>query len=334
MRATREGKRFLLSTFLIAVAAFNTGNNLMYLIFAMMLAVLAVSYVLLRINLRGLSIAAAATQPVFTGQGFRMDLSVKNRKSFMASWSLRVRLPGALEGEGYVTHAPASSTARGHADVVFKRRGIYSLGDFIIESSFPFIFFTKSIKVKVEGEITVYPEIKDVELPAVFRGSVEAGRSARPGRGEELFMMREFRHGDDTKMVHWKASAKADKLMVRESAEEEPRAVTLVLDDVGRPDPAAFERCVTYAASAAWKLIDDGFFVALITSSKRLPFGGGREQLYKILDVLAAIVEKETSGCPAEDEITGGRLLILKSGTSTLRGLAAGPDEVVCVSDL
>jgi uncharacterized protein (DUF58 family) len=334
VRATREGKRFLLSTFLIAVAAFNTGNNLMYLILAMMLAVLAVSYVLLGINLKGLSLAVAVNQPVFAGQGFRMDLSVKNGKSFPASWSLRVRLPGALKGEGYVTHAPASSTAHGHADVVFRNRGIYSLGDFIIESSFPFIFFTKRIKARVEGEVTVYPEIKDVELPALFRGRGDEGRSARPGRGEELFMMREFRHGDDMKMVHWKASAKADKLMVREPAEEEPRAVTVVLDDAGRPEPAVFERCVTYAASAAWKLIEDGFFVALVTSSKHLPFGGGREQLYKILDALAAIEEKETSDCPADDEITGGRLLVLKSGTSALRGLAASPDEVVHASDL
>ena len=57
MRPTKEGKRFLLATLLIAVAAFNTGNNLIFLILAMMLSMILLSVVILRYNLKGLTLA-------------------------------------------------------------------------------------------------------------------------------------------------------------------------------------------------------------------------------------------------------------------------------------
>ena len=56
MKITREGKRFILTTVLIGVAALNTGNNLIYLIFSLMLSFIALAIVLLRINLSGITL--------------------------------------------------------------------------------------------------------------------------------------------------------------------------------------------------------------------------------------------------------------------------------------
>jgi hypothetical protein len=59
MKLTREGKRFLLATILLTFAAFNTGNNLIYMILAMMFSIVIISAAALIINMKGLSLAVS-----------------------------------------------------------------------------------------------------------------------------------------------------------------------------------------------------------------------------------------------------------------------------------
>ncbi len=334
MKFTREGKRFLLATVLLAVAAFNTGNNLIYLILAMMLSILAISAIALVLNMRGLSLGVSLRGPVFAGQAADMEISVENKKKVLPSYSIRVIFPKGMKGEGHVAYAAASSTARADCSVSFERRGVYGWGDFVVQSGFPFIFLTRRVRVHQEGTVTVYPRIVDVESPSIFSGDGQSAYTARPGRGEDLFTIREFRDGDDVKRISWKASAKAQGLMVREFAEEQPHAVTIILDDVKPFDADAFELAVSYAASLAARLIEEGFYVGLVTSVKVLPYGSGPEQLFRVLDVLA--VAKETEAAlllkPLPEDNRGASVLVLKSGASPMRGF--GADLVIDASEL
>jgi|Deesub1362A_J573_1020465.scaffolds.fasta_scaffold00027_141 uncharacterized protein (DUF58 family) len=334
MRPTREGKRFLLATFLIGVAAFNTGNNLIYLILAMMLSILVISVVVLNLNMRRLALSVSVRQPVFAKETARMNIAITNNKRLLPSYSLRIKLPSGLKGEGYIAHVPASATAEGHADVHFQKRGAYSYGDFLVESSFPFIFFTKKLKTHVKGEIIVYPEIKETEGIPELSGNGISAYTTKPGHGEELLMIREFRYGDDVKLIHWKASAKSEKLMVKEFAAEMPKTASLILDDIKPFNADAFEKAVSFAASLAQRLINEGYFVRLITYSKVLPFGNGSEHLFKILDILAVIKESDTLEYPQIKDTGSVNILILKSGNSALKPLSASSDMVVYAETL
>ena len=80
MKFTREGKRFFLATALIAVAAVNTGNNLIYLILSLMLSFTTLSYIILRINLSSLLLEVSFSGPVFAGEPARAVLFI-DRKS-------------------------------------------------------------------------------------------------------------------------------------------------------------------------------------------------------------------------------------------------------------
>lgn len=330
MRLTREGRRFILATLLIGVAAFNTGNNLIYLILAMMLSILAISVAALFLNMKGLSLSARLSGPVFAGQRADMEISVTNRKRLLPSFSLRVILPEGMRGEARVTHVAASSTARTECGIRFERRGIYRWGSFMLESSFPFIFMSRRMKVSMEGAVTVYPGLVEVGGVEILSGQDGRTPSIRPGRGDELLALREFREGDDVKLISWKASARAQGLMVREQAEERPMAANIVLDDTRPFDAVAFERAVSCAASLAVRLIDEGFYVGLATSAKRLPYGAGPEQLYRILDVLAVARETEAIAQAIPEDDIGARVVVLKSGASAMRGLEA--DMVVHAS--
>jgi uncharacterized protein (DUF58 family) len=336
MVITTEGRKFLLLTVLIAVASFNTGNNLIFLILSMMLSILAVSFIVLELNMRGLSLRVSVERPVFARQRSVLDLRISNGKRFLDSYSLRVGLPREMRGEGYVSFVPAGSSAGGRAGVYFGSRGVYQYGDFLLQSSFPFIFLTKALRVGVEGEILVYPEIMEAGavLWSVY-GRGEGAHCIRPGAGDEILGIREMRHGDDIKMVSWRASAKMNKLMAREFAEDGPRTVTVVLDDRRPFDGEAFERAVTLAASVSKELIDGGYFVKLVTSDRVLPPGVGAEHLDRVLGLLAVVRESEGEGggAPA-DEAVGSSILVLKSGESSLRKLAPAFDSVLYASNL
>src|SRR3972149_65692 len=60
-------------------------------------------------------------------------------------------------------------------------------------------------------------------------------REPRPGRGTDLYNLREYRWGDDPRLIHWKSTAKSGAVMVRELEAEAALSVRLVLED---PPPA------------------------------------------------------------------------------------------------
>ncbi|HEY1410087.1 MAG TPA: hypothetical protein VF434_14180, partial [Promineifilum sp.] len=68
IRFTPEGKRFILFTVAVGVAAVNTGNNLFYLLLAMMLSLIVMSGLLSELCLRKLEIYRHAPASLFTGE--------------------------------------------------------------------------------------------------------------------------------------------------------------------------------------------------------------------------------------------------------------------------
>jgi uncharacterized protein (DUF58 family) len=331
VRPTREGARFLLATLLIGVAAFNTGNNLIYIIFGMMLSIILISYVMLRTTLHGLLLRVEAGHPVFAGEESTFRITVVNSKHRLSSYSLKIHLPRGLTTEArwaYLACVRPGSSGTASVDAVFRRRGVYSYGDFTIETSFPFIFFTRRLSVPVEGEIVVYPRLRDVDVEGVRRGAFGEFHLSRPGRSDDLLMVREFRSGDDLKRIHWKASARTSMLMIKEFSEQEPRAVTFVLDNSGAPDEFAFERAVSYTASAAWKLGVEGFQVRLVMCGSETAFGAGIEHIFRVLDALATVTETGSIECPFLSDSDGVRVLVLKSERSPLAALAGGEHTV------
>ncbi len=165
-------------------------------------------------------------------------------------------------------------------------------------------------------------------------GSDYAPDVTRHGPGDEFMTIREFRYGDNIRRVQWKASAKAGKLMVKDTGIDEPRLLTIILDNIKPLDKESFEKAVSFAASLADRFIRIGFFVRLMTCKKLIPFGSGQEHLFKILDVLALIDEDDTWECPLMHEMQGTGVLILKSDDSSLRKAAPMCSMVVYASDL
>ena len=97
IRLTSEGTRFLLFTFGIGLAAINTGNNLFYLLLAMMLSLIVISGLLSEHCLRRLEFRRHVPDLIMANEPTTLTLSVANRNRHLPSFSLR--LLDVVEGQ-------------------------------------------------------------------------------------------------------------------------------------------------------------------------------------------------------------------------------------------
>src|SRR5579863_5035685 len=97
-RVTREGWIYILGIFLVAVAALNTGNNLLFLILASLIAVILMSGVLSSITLSGVELRLELPEHIFAGQPVRAVVELQNEKLNLPSFSMRVEAATTKDG--------------------------------------------------------------------------------------------------------------------------------------------------------------------------------------------------------------------------------------------
>ena len=108
------------------------------------------------------------------------------------------------------------------------RRGLMQLGRVTLWTDHPFGVFRSWSVLNPDTALLVYPkpERQGPPLPLAGRQEFE-NRTAKP-HGEDWQGLREFRAGDPMRVVAWKASAREQRLLVKEFAE--PRGGQVVLD--------------------------------------------------------------------------------------------------------
>jgi uncharacterized protein (DUF58 family) len=87
---TGVGIIYVVAVLLIGIAALNTGNNLLYVIVAAMLAAILVSGLASAVVLRGLQLDVRLPEQIFAGRPALGKIVVRNRRRWLASFSIRV----------------------------------------------------------------------------------------------------------------------------------------------------------------------------------------------------------------------------------------------------
>ena len=102
---------------------------------------------------------------------------------------------------------------------MLSRRGRYQQNSFGLATRFPFAFLTKTRRVALAREILVYPPVETTdeffEVIPLITGEFE---SFARGRGDDLYLIREYMPEDSARHVDWKATAKSGSLKVASSA--------------------------------------------------------------------------------------------------------------------
>ncbi len=300
---THEGTRFVLLAVAIGLAAINTGNNLLYLLLAMMLSLIVMSGVLSEQCLRRLYIQRRLPEHIFAGFPGTAYFSISNRKSRLPSFSIRVldvidEQP--IDRGVHLLHlAPESSALRSYPLLV-PRRGPFRIDGIKVLTRFPFSLFVKALALPLPSEAIAYPPIKP--LPADISEQIDGLGQDNPvpkrGPGVDLYNLRLYQPGDDSRAIHWRTTAKTSLLIVRETQAEDQHYVTLAFPTAVPPATAAngasaaemetsFEKAVELTASLAAHFQEQGFAIRAIVGDQAVPSATGEEQLYRILKVLA-----------------------------------------------
>ncbi len=335
MKITREGFRLLLATSLIGLASLNTGNNLMYLILSVMLSILLLSLMITYVNLRGITIEIEPLDDLFAGKTSRIKLRYSKKRSILSSRSLFITTPpeGLIRILDYVDILKPAGSIERIINVTPLKRGMLGLnGRLILKTGFPFIFTENSIRPELKGTLLIYPALKDIDM--LMNSYTSKGK--RPFTGERDFQkIRQYRYGDDRRFIHWKATAKAGELMIKESAIEEGQRITIFFDNFRPPLLETFEESISFAASLSSRLIEDGYYVRFITCLKTIPFGTGMEHLRKILDHLAIISPSDDFSCLIDEGESAGRsILILQSDSSPLIRFRESAERIFYASEI
>ena len=316
LRFTPDGTRFVIVALAIGIAAINTGNNLLYLVLAMMLSLITLSGILSESSLRMVNVKRALPRTAFAGKPFIVRITASNNKRRLPSISLtfedRMEKTGPA-GRLYFLKIPPMGNARGSYHLTPERRGMHLFEGGRLATRYPFGLFLKSKEAGEASEILVYPMIMDVN-ELLREGGIDWGEieSRIKGRGTDLYGLRGYASGDDMRSIHWKTSARLSKLYVREFAREDARKIMLFLDDcIPEGFEDSLEKGVAIAASLAYHFIYRGYQVGLMTSVEEIPLGIGMEQLYRMLRVLALLSPgKERDKLFSSAAETGGILIL------------------------
>jgi uncharacterized protein (DUF58 family) len=292
IRPTREGWWIIGATFAIGLAATNTGNNLLYLILAMMLSFMAISGVLSEQTMRRVRVQREIPRRLFARTPVACDAQLVNGTRRLPSYALHVAETdpsGRPTQPHFVLKVGPLARVRWTYSLTFPRRGRHVLPGLRLATRFPFGLFTKSSRPIQSVPVLVYPAVRALD-PGEVPAALAPGRRASPrrGRGAGLYNLRPYRPGDDPRLLHWKTSARMGDLFLREPEDEDRPRIRVILEDPAPDAPvAAIEDDLSYAASVAAHAVRLGASVELAAGDASVPCGAGEAHLDRILERLA-----------------------------------------------
>jgi uncharacterized protein (DUF58 family) len=269
-------------------------------------------------------------------------------------WMLSEQLPTELgpSPRFVVERLGGGQTAQLPYRVSGTRRGRHALGPLRLRLVDPFGLVERTAVGAGSVPLLVVPRVRPLGPGGPAGGQGGGGDGARRSiavHGEDDVSTREYRHGDDLRKVHWRATARTGELMVR--LEERPwrSQATLFLDTRSRahlvagrgaalgvagpdgddcPPPDSLEWLVEAAASIGTTMARRGSVLRTVTDTGELtPLSGrGRLSADDLLDRLATVgpsrVASLDHGIEQLSRAAGDGPVICLLG-------AVGPDDVV-----
>ena len=261
-QVTRMGLLFTMTCVLVALAAFVSANNLLFLILALLLATMMVAGFISRLSLAGLELDFLLPEHLCAGRKLMGRIVIRNTKHWMPSFS--IHLAGSSDSgltlPLYFTVIPGGARIEAPVELFFARRGIYRQNSFRFSTRFPFGFTERRIHVRLLRDILVYPSIDPQPgFEDLLVSLQDEMTSFYRGQGNDFYRIRPYEALEDAHHVDWKATAHTGDLQVREFAREQEQAVAFFLDlDVPAAQAAWFESAVERCAFLAWNMAQRG----------------------------------------------------------------------------
>jgi uncharacterized protein (DUF58 family) len=268
-------------------------------------------------GLMGLEVKRRFVDHAFLDEKVAVEIEVRNRSRLPMPWvQVNEIVPILLHQPSFVRQVMAlGGRSRGVVRYVLdcRRRGYYPLGPLFLSAGDLFGFADAERKDVLHDYLTVYPQIVPLSrlgLPSKSPFGVIRTPQQIYEDPARTVGVRDYRPGDSLRRMHWKASARQERLLVRKYEPAISLATVLFLnlnlaeyDDAMRA--AASEWAIVVAASLASHLVAERQTVGLHTNGRdplavdgrplALPPRAGRAHLMKLLEALARVEAQETT---------------------------------------
>lgn len=227
---------------IMQLGALNYANNPALLLTCMLAGAACMSLFAGFSAFSGLELVAVAAPECHAGE--RCELALEFKAGARARAHLRLR----LGNDDTVFALARDEVRRVGLPIQPSRRGWFRPGRIKLWTDQPLGLFVIWSWIHPDVGVLVYPRA-EASAPPLPRGAQGSGPLPAAGDGEEFAGLRDYRRGDPQRQIAWKASARHESLLVRESESSRAPTVTLRIADLGQLD---FEQRI--ARLTAWVL--------------------------------------------------------------------------------
>jgi uncharacterized protein (DUF58 family) len=199
--------------------------------------------------------------------------------------------------EGEIPPLPPHGEAEARLTLFPRRRGVLRFTGVTIARADPLELFRSFVKVAAPQKVLILPKrypLPPIALPGAPRHQ-EGGvaLAANVGRSDEFVALRDYRHGDPLRHIHWRSWAKTGRPIVKEFADESFVRHALVLDTFDdEPNSEVLEESVSIASSFACAVMtQESLLDLLFVGDQSYCFSAGRGLAHvdQMLEILASV---------------------------------------------
>ena len=325
LRPYLPGLIYLGLTILVALAAMNNQNNLLFWILGVLVAAAILSLTLATLVLRCTQVRRLDPHYGAVGEPLLIRYAVSNRSRWMSIFNIHVSEQPLHEGKAgnaanavgwqrlmkpasaWVMHTGPGEMVHGEAMFWPLARGEATFDRVCIHTNFPFGVLRRSKVISQPQHTLIYPMLYELRRGLLASiapmGLIGSKIAHHAGAGDDYFGLREFRPGDSMRHISWKRTARTDQLVTIERTSPAPAKLRVVLDLTVSTDKlpgaagdaskarAMEEKAISLAASIIHAADLEGFEVGLTALGVHSPPIAVRRNQWHFHKMMAALAQ-------------------------------------------
>ncbi len=247
---------YLLVMVMIFAAAIVREINLLMLLAGILTGPMLYSIYAVATSFRGITLARVVAPRATAGELVEVEIELRNtrRRGTLATVDVEDLLvrendhsnTDALQPRVWFARVGARQTARAAYRCRLRRRGRYRLGPLLLSTRYPFGLLERTKKIPIYDTLTVWPRMGRLTRAwtQTQHETYQASRRTAPRQGfleGDFHGLRDWRHGDSRRWIHWRTTARRGALMVRQFEQQRNQDLVAILE-LWQPRPSTHQQ--------------------------------------------------------------------------------------------
>ena len=332
-RWTREGLQFCFMIAFVLLGAALRNANLLVFLAGTLIGMVWIHWRICTRTLHGLVVDRRFPRSIQARKPFEIELRLRNPKSWLGAWLVLVQdrlvsapLQATTQAASqaiqllYLSVPPKSVRSQRYLCTA-DRRGRYQWVGIEITTRFPLGLMRGILPQKDPVFMVVHPALGKLNpnWKELFQrrksGSKQRQIRALSDEGE-FFGLRDYRHGDSKRWIHWRSSARRDELVVKQFQQPDNQEMVILLDLYRSPNSVGDE--TEEAAKKAYDAIEDRAVEFVSTLAHQITTNNAGSVTVAISDANPTVASRIAAKSQAY--FLQERLAIARSGTPSSLG--------------